>query len=52
MSENTRALPTSEELAQGTVVEMTNTLLASSAGGFRAYRTLGRRPAGSVNGTD
>ena len=34
------------------MVEMTNTLLASSAGGLRAYKTLGRRPAGSVNGAD
>jgi hypothetical protein len=52
MSENTQALPTSSELAQGTVVEMTKTLLADSAGGLRVYKALGRRPAGSVNGAD
>ena len=52
MSENHPALPESSQLAQGTVVEMTSTLLASSPGGLQAYKNLGRRPAGSVNDVD
>jgi hypothetical protein len=34
------------------VVEMTDTLLASTAGGLHVYQTLGRRPAWSVNDVD
>jgi hypothetical protein len=52
MSEDKPAHPASDELAHGTVVEMTGTLLASSVSGLRAYKLLGRRPAGSVNGVD
>jgi hypothetical protein len=52
MSENKQALPTSNGLSHGTLVEMTDTLLANTAGGLQAYKTLGRRPAGSVNGVD
>lgn len=52
MIENKRLLQTSGEIAPDTVVEMTDTLLASTPDGLRAYKILGRRPAGSVNGTD
>ena len=52
MSENTQALPASSELARGTVVEMTKTLVADSAGGLRAHKAIGRHPDGSVNGAD
>jgi hypothetical protein len=52
MSENEPMLRESSQLAEGTVIEMTSTLLASSAGGLQEYKTLGRRPSGSVNGVD
>jgi hypothetical protein len=52
MSEKTKTLHTSSKPEQGTLVEMTDTLLANTMGGLRAYKTLGRRPAGSVNGVN
>jgi hypothetical protein len=52
MNENKHAPPTSSELAQGTVIEMTDNLLASSLGSLQAYKTLGQRPAGSENGVN
>jgi hypothetical protein len=52
MSENKQPLPTSSELAPDAVVEMTDTLLASTAGGLQVYKTLGRCPAWSVKGID
>jgi hypothetical protein len=52
MSEDNQPLPASSAVAPDTVVEMTGTLLAGTLSGLRAYRTLGRRPAWSVNGID
>jgi hypothetical protein len=52
MNENKQTLPMSSEPLEGAFVEMTDILLASTAGGIRAYKALGRRPAGSVNAVD
>ena len=52
MSEDNQPLPASTAVAPDTVVEMTDTLLAGTLSGLRAYKTLGRRPAWSVNGID
>ncbi len=52
MSENIQAPPKYSDPPEGTLVETTDTLLASTAGGIRAYKTLGRRPAGSVNAVE
>jgi hypothetical protein len=52
MNENKQTLSMSSEPLEGAFVEMTDILLASTAGGIRAYKALGRRPAGSVNAVD
>ena len=52
MGDNIQAPPTYDDPPEGTLVEMTATLRARTAGGIRAYKTLGRRPAGTVNGDD
>ncbi len=52
MSESVQTPPTYGDPPEGTLVEMTDTVLASTAGGIRAYKSLGRRPAGSVNAVD